>query len=231
MPSTFSTFPLVFQLFLSHRRPLCQTFFNFKKSFLKNLPLALSLHMKLEGKSSNSIKNILNLSMQTHPVLGYSYPRVTLEGDWPSFWWNQHPKFSQLLLYFLKLFYYYPDTQPVASIWVHVEWTSLKMPTGTKSPKASPQSSLCPQRGRQGCLWCCPSFCATPPPAQSRVSNPKHAALLFLTGRSRSQLPKEFQREHSICTRAGRMDVLSLLSLKETRLHQWKFHQGEKKKK
>lgn len=103
MPSTFSTFPLVFQLFLSHRRPLCQTFFNFKKSFLKNLPLALSLHMKLEGKSSNSIKNILNLSMQTHPVLGYSYPRVTLEGDWPSFWWNQHPKFSQLLLYFLKI--------------------------------------------------------------------------------------------------------------------------------
>lgn len=65
-----------------------------------------------------------------------------------------------------------------------------------------------------------PFLLCHPPPAQSRVSNPKHAALLFLTGRSRSQLPKEFQREHSICTRAGRMDVLSLLSLKETRLHQ-----------
>lgn len=104
-------------------------------------------------------------------------------------------------------------------------------PVKKHQQKKKPQSSTTIsslQRGRQGCLWCCPSFCAASPLPKSRVSNPKHVALLFLTGRSRSQLPKEFQREHSICTRAGRIDVLSLLSLKEMRVHPWKFHQGEK---
>lgn len=63
------------------------------------------------------------------------------------------------------------------------------------------------------------------------VSNPKHMATLFLTGRRSSQLSGELQCEHSICTMIGWTGVLSLLSLKEMKAHLGKFHQGGKKKK
>lgn len=85
------------------------------------------------------------------------------------------------------------------------------------------------QHSRQSCLWCCPSFCA-PALGEPAVSNPKHVAMLFLTGRSRSQLSGELQREHGVCTMIGQMDALLLLSLKEMKAHLWKFHQGGKKK-
>lgn len=83
------------------------------------------------------------------------------------------------------------------------------------------------QHSRQSHLWCCPSFGA-PTSGVPAVSNPKHMAMLFLTGRS--QLPGELQCGHGICMMVGQMDTLSLLSLKEMKAHLWQFHQGEKKK-
>lgn len=105
----------------------------------------------------------------------------------------------------------------------------LKKKSTTKKPQNNTTiSSL--QHRRQSCLWCCPSFCA-PALGEPAVSNPKHVAMLFLMGRSRSQLSGELQREHGVCTMIGQMDALLLLSLKEMKAHLWKFHQGGKKKK
>lgn len=108
-------------------------------------------------------------------------------------------------------------SQPLASIWTCAQLTL-------------PQSPLSSSVDRVVCdaaLLLCPHVGST------HGFKPKACGYAASDGQKQKAAPVETPAQAQWCIMAGQMDALSLLSLKEIKVHLWKFHQwdGEGRKK